>query len=67
MEILSNKYPGRLIICTNCGAVLANIQESDIYAENIVYCPLCKAANSIEYNKNYNGVVKNNVENNSDN
>jgi len=42
MEVLSPKYPGRMIICEGCGALLGHIQEADIYAENLVYCPLCK-------------------------
>lgn len=59
MEILSNKYIGIYCICEQCGALLGNIQESDIYSENIVYCPICKHGNYILYNKNYNGVIKN--------
>jgi len=55
MEVLSQKYPGIMIICQGCGAVLANIQKSDIYGANLVYCPLCKHANEIEYDKNYEG------------
>ena len=58
MEVLSQKYPGIMIICQGCGAVLANIQKSDIYGANLVYCPLCKHANEIEYDKNYDGIVK---------
>lgn len=58
MEILSQKFPGRICICNHCGALIANIQESDIYSDNIVYCPLCKTGNYIEYNKNYNGIVE---------
>lgn len=57
MEVLSQKYPGIMIICQGCGAVLANIQRSDIYGANLVYCPLCKHANEIEYDKNYDGIV----------
>jgi len=57
MEVLSQKYPGIMIICQGCGAVLANIQKSDIYGANLVYCPLCKHANEIEYDKNYDGMV----------
>ena len=58
MEVLSQKYPGIMIVCQGCGAVLANIQRSDIYCANLVYCPLCKYANEIEYDKNYEGEVK---------
>ena len=58
MEVLSQKYPGIMIVCQGCGAVLANIQRSDVYGANLVYCPLCKYANEIEYDKNYEGEVK---------
>lgn len=57
MEVLSQKYPGIMIICQGCGAVLANIQKGDIYGANLVYCPICKHANEIEFDKNYDGVV----------
>lgn len=58
MEVISIKFPGRICICEQCGALLGNIQESDIYSENIVYCPICKHGNYILYNKNYDGVIK---------
>lgn len=58
MEVLTNKHPGIMIICEGCGAVLANIQRSDIYGANFVYCPLCKFQNVLEYDKNYEGEVK---------
>lgn len=57
MEVLSQKYPGIMIICQGCGAVLANIQKGDIYGANLVYCPLCKHANEIEFDKNYDGII----------
>ena len=63
MIVLSEKYPGILIICEKCGAVLAAIKSSDIYGENLVYCPLCKFANQINYNKNYDGIVQEDKEN----
>jgi len=58
MEVLSRKHPGIMIICQGCGAVLANIQPSDIYGENLVYCPLCKYCNELDYRKNYDGIVR---------
>ncbi len=58
MVVLSNKHPGIMIICQGCGGVLANIQKSDVYGANLVYCPLCRHANEIEYDKNYDGIVK---------
>ena len=57
MEVLSQKYPGIMIICQGCGAVLANIQRSDIYGANLVYCPLCKYANELEFDRNYDGII----------
>lgn len=66
MEVLTNKFPGRICICSNCGALMANIQESDIYSDNIVYCPLCKTGNYIEYSKSYDGVVKEEVKEEND-
>jgi len=58
MEVLSQKYPGIIIVCQGCGAVLSNIQKSDIYGANLVYCPICKHQNILEYDKNYEGEVK---------
>jgi len=60
MEVLSNRYAGRICICEECGALLANIQESDIYAGNIVYCPVCNHGNHILYDKKYDGIVQEN-------
>lgn len=59
MIVLSRKFPGLTIICKNCGALL-KYEESDIYGKNLVYCPLCKTANEVNYDKNYNGVIENN-------
>lgn len=58
MEILSQKFPGRICICEECGALLGDIQESDIYSDDIVYCLICKHGNHISYNKNYNGIIE---------
>lgn len=55
MEILSPKYPGRILICDKCGALLA-YNNADIYGD-LVYCPLCKNGNQIEFDKNYDGIV----------
>lgn len=57
MEVLSQKYPGIILICQNCGCLMGNIKPSDIYANNLVYCPLCKFQNILEYNKNYDGII----------
>ena len=40
MIVFSEKYPGRILICQNCGALLG-YNEHDIYG-NDVYCPICK-------------------------
>ena len=58
MVILSDKYMGLILICKQCGAILGDIKSSDIYGENLVYCPICKFCNTIDYNKNYDGTVK---------
>ena len=57
MVILSNKHPGIMIVCQGCGAVLADIQKSDVYGANLVYCPLCRFQNLLEYDKNYDGII----------
>ena len=57
MEVLYPKYPGRIVICSSCGALLGNIKEQDIYGSN-VYCPLCKQPTAIDYDKNYDGIIK---------
>ena len=56
MIILSEKFPGRILICGNCGCLFA-YNENDIYGQD-VYCPLCKARNTIDYDKNYDGIIK---------
>lgn len=58
MEVLSTKFPGRILICDRCGALLA-YKEADIYGENLIYCPLCKFCNQIDYVKGYDGIIKN--------
>ena len=71
MEVLTRTHPGLYIICDGCGALLANIQKSDIYGANLVYCPLCKHQNLLEYDRNYNGIIEKekteNVSNNTGN
>ena len=63
MQVLSPTFPGRILICDRCGALLA-YNNSDIYGANLIYCPICKNANEIDFDKNYNGVVEDNVNNN---
>ena len=57
MNVLSNKFIGRILICENCSALL-QYNEGDIYGTNLVYCPLCKFCNTIDYDKTYDGLVK---------
>ena len=58
--VLSKKFPGLICICHDCGCLMGQISLSDIYGESYVYCPLCKAQNTLEFNKKYDGVVKEN-------
>ena len=55
MNILSPKYPGRIAICSFCGALLS-YNDNDVY-DNIIYCPLCRQPTKIDYDKNYDGVI----------
>lgn len=32
--------------------------KTDIYGNNLVYCPICREANAIDYDRNYDGIVK---------
>ena len=57
MEVLSERFPGRILICQQCGALLA-YKEGDVYGGNMVYCPVCKFCNIIDYDKNYDGIIK---------
>lgn len=53
MEVLYPKFPGNILICNKCGALLSYTKR-DIYGGNLVYCPLCKNANQIMF---YEGEV----------
>ena len=59
ITILTKGYPGRILVCAGCGSLLS-YQESDIYGANLIYCPVCKYCNTIDYDKNFNGIIKNN-------
>ena len=41
MRVLSEKYPGIIVICEGCGALLAIDPHKDLNEENKVKCPLC--------------------------
>ena len=56
MVVFSKTYPGRILICSKCGALLG-YNETDIYGANLIYCPLCKNCNEIDYAKGYDGIV----------
>ena len=56
MRVISQDFIGRLIVCSNCGALL-EWEDKDVYGKD-VYCPLCKQATHIDYDKNYDGIVK---------
>ena len=46
MTVLSQGYPGRTLICTQCYSLLA-FNDKDIYENKYVYCPICKTKNEI--------------------
>ena len=56
MRVISQEFLGRLITCQNCGALL-EWEDKDVYGSDI-YCPICKKSNHIDYDKNYDGIVK---------
>lgn len=58
MEVLSPKYPGIWFICDQCGAVIANVKDNEIYNDSDVYCPICHWCNQLNYVKSYDGIVK---------
>lgn len=56
MIVFSQTYPGLILICEGCGALLG-YKPADIYG-NLVYCPICKHANAVNIDKNYDGIIK---------
>ena len=58
MKVLSTKHPGLWFICEQCGAVVIDVQDNEIYNERQVYCPICHALNEILFDKNYDGIVE---------
>lgn len=42
MKIYSETYPGIVVICPQCYALLAPDPHKDFYEERYCYCPLCK-------------------------
>ena len=58
MKVLSTKHPGLWFICEQCGSVVIDVQDNEIYNERDVYCPICKFKNEILFDKSYDGVVQ---------
>ena len=56
MEVLFPRFPGRIVICSSCGALL-RYNDADVY-DSTIYCVLCKQPTHVDYNKNYDGIVK---------
>lgn len=56
MMVISKTYPGLTIYCSGCGALLA-YTPADIYG-NVIYCPICKTDTEVSFDKNYNGLIK---------
>lgn len=46
MTILSNKFPGFIRICDECGAPLG-YDAKDIYEKKYIYCTICKHKNEV--------------------
>ena len=46
MQVLSNGYCGRTLICAQCYSLLA-YNDKDIYDKKYVYCPICKEKNEV--------------------
>ncbi len=56
MEVIINKFPGLLATCDKCGSILRWTPQ-DVYGK-VVYCPLCKNSIEVPFDKNYDGVIK---------
>lgn len=59
MKVLSIKYPGIFFVCNECGALVGEVNENEIYEDCYVYCPICRNKQRLEYSKKYNGVIEN--------
>ena len=56
MMMFSQVFPGLTTVCDRCGCLLGYTPK-DIYGK-VIYCPQCRNAIEIPYDKNYDGVVK---------
>lgn len=52
MKILSEKFPGSIHICKECGALLA-YQASDIEHKKFIICPICYCRQEVKMNLEY--------------
>ena len=56
MQVITKSYPGLIVCCSGCGALL-KYSPADVYGQ-VIYCPLCKASTEVALNKDYNGLIK---------
>ena len=57
MQVVFKGYPGLWFICEQCGALMIDVQDNEIYNDSDVYCPCCRFKNTLPLNKNYDGIV----------
>ena len=58
MIVLSPRPVGLYFVCEQCGSMIVDVQDNEIYNERDVYCPVCHALNEILFDKSYDGVIK---------
>lgn len=58
MIVLSPRPVGLYFICEQCGSMIIDVKDNEIYNGRDVYCPICKFKNEILFDKNYDGIVK---------
>ena len=56
MQVLFSKFLGLTLTCEQCGALLG-YNDKDVY-DHYIYCPICKHTNMVNYDKDYDGIVK---------
>ena len=56
MEVICPRFLGRIVVCSSCGSLLA-YDDKDVY-NSTIYCALCKQPTHVDYDKNYDGIVK---------
>lgn len=57
MKVLSQKYPGSLIVCPECQWLLG-YSPADIYENKYIYCPNpnCRTKIEVPLDLSYNGL-----------